>query len=232
VKPDLKRFLKRDWRKNPTGHYKRWYFFSESHERKKKFESYISAIAKAVDSFAQKHDVQVAIFGMEALDLFPCQQLKKILETPAAVFSSRDYSGYQMTALLRNLSFLITSRYHARVLSMPAGVPSIAISMDERLYNLLAESNHLQDYYIDTDHPNLHTQLEQAMEKIWAQKEIVSRQILDTIPSYLIKLANMGMTFSKLVTENFPELPVPRTTDDWKNYLPPLNADLHQIINA
>ncbi len=230
VKSDIKRYLKRDWRKNPNAHYKWWYFFSESAVRRQKFESYLSCIAKAVDAFAQKHAAHVVIFGMEALDLHPCQRLQQLMRTPAHIFSSCDYNGYEMTSLLRQLSLLVTSRYHARVLSMPAGVPSIAVSMDERLHNLLAESDHLRDYYLDTDSPHLESQLSQAMEKMWCNREDVCYEILNTIPAYLKTLADMGRTFRNLVKRDFPELPLAKAPDNWTGYLPPLYPELHQMI--
>lgn len=232
VKPDIKRFIKKDWLKNPMGHYKRWYFFSESDRRKKRFQSYLRGIATAVDAFARKQNAVVAIFGMEALDLFPCQQLQRRMQTPSHVFSSCDYDGYKMTSLLRNLSVLVTSRYHARVLSMPTGVPSIAISMDERLYNLMAESNHLQDYYIDTKEPHLDTRLAAALEKIWRHRDEVRKEILNTMPSYLRILAGMGMRFSAMVGQYFPQFPLKEDSDDWTRYLPPLDPELQEIVGV
>ena len=44
-----------------------------------------------------------------------------------------------MTALLRSLELLVTSRYHAAVLSMPAAVPQIAIGHDQRISGLYGE---------------------------------------------------------------------------------------------
>ena len=44
-----------------------------------------------------------------------------------------------MTGVLRELSALVTSRYHAAVLSMERGCPVAAVSMDERLDTLMKE---------------------------------------------------------------------------------------------
>ena len=44
-----------------------------------------------------------------------------------------------MTMLLRSLGGLLTSRYHASVLSMAAGVPQVAVGHDLRLRTLFEE---------------------------------------------------------------------------------------------
>ena len=44
-----------------------------------------------------------------------------------------------MTVLLRSLGGLVTSRYHASVLSMAAGVPQVAVGHDLRLRTLFEE---------------------------------------------------------------------------------------------
>ena len=108
--------------------------------------------------------MQVVIFGMEALDWDAINRLQGMLKTPAAIFSSKFYDGYQMLALLRTLSMLVTSRYHARVCSLPGGVPAIAVSMDERLFNIYQEAGQLADYYFTVEDPDLYEKLVPAME--------------------------------------------------------------------
>ena len=44
-----------------------------------------------------------------------------------------------MTVLLRRLGGLLTSRYHASILSMAAGVPQVAVGHDLRLRTLFEE---------------------------------------------------------------------------------------------
>ena len=44
-----------------------------------------------------------------------------------------------MTGILRRLSMLVTSRYHAAVLSVEGGCPIISVSMDERLDGIMKE---------------------------------------------------------------------------------------------
>jgi polysaccharide pyruvyl transferase WcaK-like protein len=232
VKPSLRKWIIGEAKRNPQYHYEKYYFFSHSDEREELFNNYLSSIARAVDEFAERHNTHVIIFGMEALDYDACTTLQKILRTPAYFFSSIHYDGYQLTALLRKLSMLVTSRYHARVLSMPRGVPSIAVSMDERLYNLMIESGHLEDYYFEVDDRDLEEKLIAAMEKIWENRESVSQEILRAIPMYLKKMAGMGATFRNFVKENFPLFPLPPEPENWTGYLPPLYPELSKVIET
>ena len=55
------------------------------------------------------------------------------------MFSSRELNASQMTTLFRDLDLLITSRYHACILSLAAAVPQIAVGHDLRLKTLYAE---------------------------------------------------------------------------------------------
>jgi hypothetical protein len=59
--------------------------------------------------------------------------------TRARVFSSREHDASRMTTLLRSLDLLVTSRYHAAVLSMAAAVPQLAVGHDLRLVSLYQE---------------------------------------------------------------------------------------------
>ncbi len=221
VKADLMKYLLGGRRKNPLIHYAGWYFLQDSDERRTLFYHYLSSIAEAVDSWAARHDAQVVLLGMEALDQDACVRLQKRLNTPAPVFGASHYDGYQLTALLRELSLLITSRYHARVLSMPAGVPSIAVSMDERLRNLLEEGGHLGDYYFEAGDPQLSPRLLAALEKLWINRAEVRAAMRGALPHYLKMIADMGRVFRDFVGTAFPRFPLPPLGPDWRDYLPP-----------
>jgi polysaccharide pyruvyl transferase WcaK-like protein len=220
VKADLVKYLLGGRKKAPLTHYAGWYFLQDSDERRALFHRYLSNIAEAVNAWTERHHAHVVLFGMEALDEDACVRLQRRLSTPAPIFSAVHYDGYQLTALLRELSLLITSRYHARVLAMPAGVPSIAVSMDERLRNLLAEAGHLKDYYVEAGDPQLSPRLLAALETLWANREEVREEMLAAIPHYLHMVADMGRVFRDFVDAAFPQFPLPPLGPDWRDYLP------------
>ena len=60
---------------------------------------------------------------------------------------SSNCSSWAITALLRQLSVLVTSRYHAAVLSMARAIPLVAVSIDDRLDGVVREAG-LADHYL------------------------------------------------------------------------------------
>ena len=87
------------------------------------------------------------ILGMEQLDEEACRLFGQLVEGPHVVYHSKNHNVFQMTGLLRQLSLLVTSRYHAAVLSMERAIPLIAISMDGRLDGVIRETE-LADHYL------------------------------------------------------------------------------------
>lgn len=230
VQPSIRKWIYFEKIRNPHTHYEKFYFHSDSQERRKLFNNYLTSLANAVNKFLRSHDMIPVIFGMEALDYHACQCFQRLLNTPTVIFSSQVYNGFQMVSILRKISLLITSRYHANVLSMPFGVPTIGLSMDERIYNLMAERNHHQYYYIDCEDAYLEDKLFIAMEDIWMKRATVKNEILAIIPKYLRLMANMGFHFQMFIRENFPDFPFIENQRDWVEYLPPLDVNLNKLI--
>jgi polysaccharide pyruvyl transferase WcaK-like protein len=231
VRPSLVR-LGRAWVSgNWDHHYEKWYFFSASEERDRLFQAYLDGVARAVSAFRAKHDVHVVLIGMEALDLDACNGVRQRLGGDVEVFSSRNYDGFQLTGVLHALSMLTTSRYHARVLSMTGCVPSIAVSMDERLRNIFEECGHLQDYYLSTDDPQLGDKLLATMEKLWGRRDQVAKELRAALPRYLRSMAEMGTFFRGFVERSFPGIELAPAPQDWQDGLPPLHPQLRRALD-
>ena len=99
------------------------------------------------------HDCFPVLIGMERLDEPAVYALADRLDRPGAVFLSGEYSAGFITGILRRLSALVTSRYHAAVLSMETGCPIVAVSMDERLDGIMRELSLDGEYlFFTTDH--------------------------------------------------------------------------------
>lgn len=84
-----------------------------------------------------------------------------------AVVLSGDHPAGEITGVLRRLSMLVTSCCHAAVLSVSAGIPIAAVSMDERLDNLLRELSLDRDYLHSMKEPDLGEKLCSSMELAW-----------------------------------------------------------------
>lgn len=229
VYADFLKLLTGYGRRHPELHYDKYLFRRWSDEKEKLYEIYMDAFAHAVNQFTKRHDVQVLVFGMEALDWWPIHKLKDKLEKPAILYSSRDYDGYQITSLLRMLSMQVTSRYHACVLAMAAGVPTIGVSKDVRIENILGETGNIE-YLLKVDEDGLAEKLLDRMEKMWNEKESVRNKIIGQVPGYVKSIAIMGKKFRKLIEQNFPGIELPPEPADWRGYLPPLDPVTSELV--
>jgi len=210
-------------------HYDKWYYFTYNEKRREQFKTYITAIADAYKEFKKSHDVFPVIIGMEKLDLGANLELQKQLGKDVPFFCSIDYDGYQMMSVLHKLKLLISSRYHAVVLSMIGGIPSGGITMDERIRNIMEERGHLERLCVYVDDADLKTKVFNMMNDLWDNGDEISESINKSIPGYLEKMAYMGKIMKKYVKENFSGLNLPADPDNWKGYLPPLNQRQTEI---
>lgn len=168
VKPSVHRFVRSavtgDW----SGHYQAWYYFSQSTQRERRFQTYLEALAGACMAFAEERGFQPVIFGMEQLDREACCRLNDLMGGGIPLVLSNEYDGYHIAEALRSLSLLVTSRYHAQVLGTRALVPAVAVSMDERLDNLSQELGTSRGQLLHVDDVDLGPRLLLAMDDTWA----------------------------------------------------------------
>ena len=231
VRPNLFRYIKMKLTGQKTAdNYDMWYFFSNSAERKAAYEYYLESIAGAVDDFVDRHHAFPVLIGMDRLDREACQDLRKRMKHQGPIYCSTEYNGYDLVAILRRLSMLLTSRYHARVLSMPGGVPSIAISRDERLENLLQETGEVNRFYLPAGDPQLSQKLPGMMERLWIERENVGEKLLGIMPEYLYRMAGMGKTIKQFIKTSFPDIDLKPDPENLLDYLPPLTPELRQIV--
>lgn len=128
----------------------RWpYFFSRSPERREASDLLARGYATVADRLVERGKAP-ALIAMEELDEPLARSVLRRMAHPerARVFSSREFNASQMTVLLRSLELLVTSRYHACVLSLAAGVPQIALGHDLRLHTIYRELGLAEQYFI------------------------------------------------------------------------------------
>lgn len=130
----------------------RWpYYFSRSRRRRRMSEELAADLASVADHLVEAHSMDVALICMEQLDepLASAVHERMAHRDRARVFSSRQHSASRMTAVLRDLDVLVTSRYHAAILSMASGVPQVAIGHDLRLSGLYQEIGLGEGFFIE-----------------------------------------------------------------------------------
>lgn len=154
--------------------YKWPYYFSRTPDQCRASEELASAYAAIADHLVSEHGASPALICMEELDerLARKIQARMTFADRARIFSSREYNASQMTSILRDLDFLVTSRYHACVLSMAAQVPQIAVGHDLRLKSIYAELG-LADLFVDAHLPDRDVRLTSLLDRVLADPEPV-----------------------------------------------------------
>ncbi len=147
VRPSLWRWLMSMLTGRRALQYDKMYFFRDSRKRRDKYRCYLAQMAEAVRAYRDASDAFVVIIGMEKLDARACQDFRAMLGGRCALVTSADTPVFQMTSVLHCLNLLVTSRYHAAVLSMLKGMPIVAVSMDNRLDSLFLDMQ-LSDRYL------------------------------------------------------------------------------------
>jgi polysaccharide pyruvyl transferase WcaK-like protein len=136
---------------------------------------------------------------------------------------------FRLVSILRHADLLLSSRFHAIVTTLPAGVPAVGVTMDERIANLLNDTGH-PELLLRVDEPDLPARLITTLRDAFARREELQRDNRRFVPSQLRLLAQMGMDFEDellRVYPNFPRRQVPRTLE---NYLPPLSSNLQKLL--
>lgn len=145
----------------------RWpYYFSRSKKRKQKSDQLAAGWAKLADYIIDKYGKKVALVCMEEVDepLAKNIWIKMKNREKSRIFSSRDYNASQMTHIIRKLDLLVTSRYHAGVLSLEAAIPQIAVGHDTRLKGFYQELGMEKNYLIDCYSTQLWEELGQKID--------------------------------------------------------------------
>lgn len=170
-------------------------------KRSKKMKDTVASFARwATDEF----DVNVVFFAMERLDADPCKDVMNIMGGSSALFDSDHYNARQMTALLRELACLMTCRYHALVLSMGGGIPVIGLAHDERIATMMDEVGLKQKYFINYQEGDIEEKLKNMSSELMNEREAINKRILESIPTYLTRMAENGKHFTELLNKRFP----------------------------
>jgi polysaccharide pyruvyl transferase WcaK-like protein len=148
--------------------YKWPYYFTRSPERTRATETLARSYAALADDMITRHGKSVALIGMEALDEVLLRKVHGTMAHPdrARIFCSREYNASQMISILRSLELLLTSRYHACVLSLAAQVPQIAIGHDLRLKTIYQELGLFEDFFVEPNAHDLYESLRPRVERL------------------------------------------------------------------
>lgn len=136
--------------------YKWPFYFSSSAARTRSGAMLAKGFAALADHVIERTGKAVALIAMEQLDQPLAERVLGLMKHAgsARVFSSRIYDASRLTCLLRSLDLLVTSRFHAAVLSLAAGVPQVALHHDTRLATIYQDIGLKEDWFMHPGAPD------------------------------------------------------------------------------
>ncbi len=199
VRPSLTKWIRAYVTGKRKLQYDMMYFFSDSEERRQNYQQYLNELSQAVKAYKDANDAFVVVIGMEKLDTQACHHFKQKMSEGCALITSSETPVFQMTSLLHCLDILVTSRYHAAVLSMLKGMPIVAVSMDNRLDGLYQDIPALADHLHHVGDVGLADRIIHSLEKAEANKS----EIIDATSRYVdqcrLTLKEMSATLAKQI---------------------------------
>ncbi len=212
-------------------HYKSIYFHEWSDEAGLAYDAYLDGLAEAAGTFAQERGAFLVLAGSEMLDRGACEDLAERVGGNPPVLVSDEIDMYDFVSMLRQATYMVSSRYHAMVTSMPGGVPSIGVTMDERIHNLLHDRGHA-DYLFRVDDEGLGEGLLGALRRLEGEVGRVRAETLAFVPSQIRVMGEMGIELAEEVSRVYPEFPRRDVPRSWEHHLPPLSAELKRLMET
>jgi len=229
VKPSIAKWIAR----TTTGAYKKSqyrsvYFHRSGVDVDRAFETYISAMAAGVEGYRRSRPVFPVMVAMEMLDQDACERMAAKLGG-APIFSSAQHTMFEMVSILRRCDRMLSSRFHAIVTSMPAGVPSAGVTMDERIGNLMRDRGH-ENLLMKVDEPELAERITSALHALDAEADEIRDACGRIVARNLQMMARMGVYFEEHLSRQYPNFPIRKGVLGWEEYLPPLSRELNELL--
>jgi polysaccharide pyruvyl transferase WcaK-like protein len=215
-------------------HYGSVYFHREGADVHERQERYLDALAEGVRRFRAEHEVFPVMIGSEMLDREACEGLRDRLGAECPVIVSDDHDMYAMVSIMRQARLMLSSRYHAIVTTMPAGLPSAGVTMDERIRNLMADRG-TPELALEVDDPNLAANVHTALLTLFTDAPRIRASIDECVLENLERMGQMGMDLVDFVRAHHPEFPFAEGLGkggDPFAHLPSLPARLSEMVAA
>lgn len=213
-------------------HYKSVYFHASGREVSERQAAYLDAFAGALRRVARDRGAFVALVGMEELDRRACEGIRERLGPDTPVLVSDEHDMFALVSVLRQATALVSSRYHAIVTSMPAGVPSVGVTMDERIRNLMADRGQ-PELALEVDDPELATKLPELVARAFDERERIRAGIAGAVARNLEAMGRMGALVIDHVRARHPAFPfrdgLGSGGDPW-DHLPSLPRAVRELL--
>ena len=153
-----------------------------------------------------EHDKDIALLSMEGLDAGFANKIQQLMKHPerTKVFTSSEYNASQMTSILRSLELLITSRYHAGVLSLASQVPQVAIGHDLRIRDLYTDLE-ISELFTDHEDPLRFWELSNDVGDVFDHYDSVKEKLKKGNEQYLEREKHNPQLLKAFLEKNYPE---------------------------
>jgi polysaccharide pyruvyl transferase WcaK-like protein len=195
--------------------YKWPYYFSSSPERRAAGDELARAYAALADRVVERTGKAVALICMEQLDEAIAHRVHRFMTHPqdARIFSAREHDASRMTTLLRGLDLLVTSRYHAAVLSLEAAVPQIAVGHDTRLDTLYRDLGLREEWFLP---PERVAELGERVERLLAAPGLQRERLRRGHAEHLARARQNRRLLAKFASGHFPGvMPADEGVETW-----------------
>ncbi|MGF7187383.1 polysaccharide pyruvyl transferase family protein [Robbsia andropogonis] len=115
-------------------------FHTWDEARARSFSRYKQAFAEVMAWLVQ-HGVTPVLVAMEKLDASACHQIAAYLPFPVRVVVRGEHDLQTVARTVAEAKAVITTRYHAALLGLSHAVPTVGISMDERIDQLFDDAD-------------------------------------------------------------------------------------------
>ncbi len=212
-------------------HYRSIYFHEWTPEDEDAYEAYLDGFVAGTRAFAERNDVFVVMVGMEKLDRYACQAVSDRLPFHPPLFISDEHDMYEMVSVLRRCSYMLSSRFHAIVTSMPGMVASAGVTMDERIRNLMNDRG-TPELFLEVDEDDLPGKIEAVLQTLVDERERVVESIGRMIPKQLALMGQMGIELVDEVQRVYPDFAPPKRPRTWQAHLPELSPGLRTLLET
>ncbi len=146
----------------------------------------------------------VLLIAMEKMDYPPVKDIYNMVKHKefVRIVSSNEYNLEDISGLLSKLKFLVTTRYHASVLSICSFIPQIAVSSDIRLEGIFKDLD-MMDFYVDYLSKDLYKILIEKSLKIVSHKNEIKKKLSEKYPILLEKCLQNRIILKNWFLETF-----------------------------
>lgn len=237
VKPDpWKALVHKVTGAHQRSHFRSIYFHHDAPDVEKKLVGYLGKLSDGMIDLARSRDVFPVIVAMEALDRGACERFAERVEVKThqrwPLFASDEHDMYELVSILRRASLVVSSRYHALVCSMPASVPSIGVTMDERIRNLMKDRG-TPELSLEVDDGQLDAKIRAHGLALLDAPEAAHAPIERSVARNLRVMGEMGAMFVDHVRAAHPRFPFRAGLGQGHDplaHLPPLPALQERIL--